>query len=168
MTTLAPASASASTQASPIACPPPVTTATRPSRRSFSRYMVDPSSQLLDMPGQRQLPASAAQGRARLVEAMNAVGPRRQPDMVARLDAELARRPGGDRPDLLGVDMEEGVGPEMLGNAHRAAPLAGVARDVDMLGPDADRRRAVRAALGLDQVHLGRADESRDEEVGWS
>src|SRR5262249_48854668 len=117
---------------------------------------VDPSSQLLVMLGRRSASkASPAQRHARLVEAMNALGPWRQPDMVARLDAELARRPGGDRPDLLGVDMEEGVGPEVLGNAHRAPPLPGLPRDVDVLWPDADRRRAVRAALGLDQVHFG-------------
>src|SRR5438067_2744881 len=40
MTTAAPASASASAVARPMPCAPPVTNATRPSRRKRSRYML--------------------------------------------------------------------------------------------------------------------------------
>src|SRR5215467_1617085 len=106
MTTLAPASASASTQASPIAWPPPVTTAILPSRRSFSRYMVDPSVQLQM---RSAAPASAAQGAAGLIEAMDAVGLRRQPYMIAGLDAKLAGGPRRNRADVVDVDVDEGV-----------------------------------------------------------
>src|SRR5436305_11807323 len=164
MTTLAPASASASTQASPIACPPPVTTAIRPSRRSFSRYMVDPSCQLLLMLGRRtSRRASAAQRNPRVVEAVDPIGLGRQPHGVAGLDAVLAGRARGDAAEILHVDIKEGVGAEMFGDADGAAPFAGVARDVDVLRPNPDGRRA--AGLGLDQIHPRRANKARDEEV---
>ena len=47
-------------------------------------------------------------------------------------------------PQLAGIDIEEGVAAEMLGDRHRAraSPLA-VARDEQMLRPDADGGGAV-------------------------
>ena len=58
------------------------------------------------------------------------------------------RRRAPSRAGAVGVDMQEGVGAEMLGDADRALPFAGRGRDVQVLGPDADRswRRISRPA----------------------
>src|SRR5262245_58577668 len=81
--------------------------------------------------------------------------------------AELTARPRRDRANAVDLYMEECIGAEMLGDANRAKPLPALLRKLDMLRPDPDGLGA--ALLGwraLEQVHLRRADESGDEDVG--
>src|SRR6185503_3557200 len=106
-----------------MAWPPPVTTATRPFRSYFLRYML-------------LVPLYAKSGAHRLavaVEAMDAVGARRQADLVAGGQRQLARRARGHAADRVGIYMQEGVGAEMLRHAHHALPVATIARRREML-----------------------------------
>ena len=82
-------------------------------------------------------------------------------------EVHLARRPDRDHLGKAGlVDVEERVRTQMLGNADCALPDAVAPGQVDMLWPDADGLDAVFGRFGaFDQVHLGRADEARDENV---
>src|SRR5690349_21591167 len=91
--TVAPASPRARQHAAPIPCPPPVTTATRSFSFSFSRYISLPRSQCT----------------AFAVEPMHVFRLRRQPDLVADLEAKLARRAHRQPPDAVDHDVEEGV-----------------------------------------------------------
>src|SRR5262245_61780111 len=101
-----------------MACPPPVTTARRPFRSYFSRYMV--FVPLRSKSRAHRLPVG--------IEAMNAIRPRRQRDLVAGGERQLAGRAGGDAPDRLGIDVQEGVGAEVLRHAHHTLPVAAIAR----------------------------------------
>ena len=49
--------------------------------------------------------------------------------------ADVARR---ERAERAGIDIEEGVAAEMLGDRDRARPALPVALDLEMLGPHAD------------------------------
>src|SRR5262245_31284501 len=147
----APASASASTQPRPMPRPPPVTRATRPGSRNFSRYIDRPPS---------------AQGLALRVEPVDTGPVRSQPHVVAILQAELADRAGGNALRLGHVDVEEGVAAEVLRGGDGAAPTIAAARHQDVLGPNADRRRAqLGGQVARHEIHPGRADEARDEDV---
>src|SRR6185312_14699915 len=157
MTTLAPASANASTHANPMAWPPPVTTARRPFKSYFSRYM-------LPIPLCSILRAHRPSVR---IETMDAIRARRQPDLVAGGQRQLAGRARRHAADRLGIDMKEGVGAEMLRHPHHALPLAALARCREVLRPDADGDGIVAfRGLSLQQVHLGRTDEAGDEQIG--
>ena len=46
-------------------------------------------------------------------------------------------------PSVPGIDIEEGVAAEMLGDRDRARPAPPVALDLDVLRPDADRGGAL-------------------------
>src|SRR3954470_9000149 len=93
------------------------------------------------------------------------VGPEAHP--LAHPDAEFADAARGQGADLRHIHIDEGVAAEMLGDAHGAFPALAVAGYGDVLGPDADRRGAELAGRCLaDKVHLRRADEARDEEIG--
>ena len=78
--------------------------------------------------------------------------------------ADAARR---QHAELAGIDIEEGVAAQMLGDRHRARPALALLADPEMLGPDADRGGAGFAdRLAGDEIHLRRADEAGDEEIG--
>src|SRR5690606_6710223 len=101
---------SASTQASPIAWPPPVTSATRPSSLNISRYMVH--SPCLDLPPVGR----SAQRPAVLVEAMDAMRVRRKVYLLAGPDVDFADGADGEVADAGGIDVEKGVAADMLGD----------------------------------------------------
>src|ERR1700730_16461361 len=90
MMVLAPASAKASTQASPMPWPPPVTSAVRPWSLNFSRYMRLPSRwEASALRSLRRRP-SGPDCLAVLVEAVEMGGIGREAHIVAGRDAELA------------------------------------------------------------------------------
>eukprot|EP01026_Neomeris_dumetosa_P055655 TRINITY_DN50694_c0_g1_i6.p4 TRINITY_DN50694_c0_g1~~TRINITY_DN50694_c0_g1_i6.p4 ORF type:complete len:115 (-),score=19.22 TRINITY_DN50694_c0_g1_i6:229-573(-) len=99
------------------------------------------------------------------VEFVQHVRPRGHVDLVAMFEADFARRPDRDRLGQPGiVDVEEGIGAQMLGDADGTRPVALGLRNLDMLGPDANGIGAVLGRhIALDEVHLGAADEARDE-----
>ena len=74
---------------------------------------------------------------------MDAAGIGKKPDAVARGEAKLANRAGGQAADLGHVDMEKRVAAEMLGDRHLAFPAFAVAACLEVLGADADGLRAV-------------------------
>src|SRR5215471_1400549 len=108
MATFAPASASASTQASPMPWPPPVTMAVLPPSLNFSRY-IDP----LRWPEFLWFGALRPKGVAVSVETVDARGLWRQRNLVAGLQIELADIARGKLPDWAGIDIQEGVAAEM-------------------------------------------------------
>ncbi|MNE81211.1 hypothetical protein D3C80_1778430 [compost metagenome] len=74
---------------------------------------------------------------------------------------------GGDRPDALDVEVEEGIGAEMFGNRDLALPQPGFFRQRQVLGPHAGGGRTLLpGVIAGHQVHARRADEAGDEEVG--
>src|SRR6266700_4718054 len=110
---------------------------------------------------------SSSSGLAFLVETMDMGGVGLKPYLVARADAELADVARRDAAELGRVDIEEGVAAEMLGGAHGTLPALAVAADADVLGPDADRGRAITFGdLLPDQIHARRADEAGNEKIG--
>ena len=56
--------------------------------------------------------------------------------------------------DRAGIDIEEGVAAEMLGDHHLAGPSLPVALDLEMLGPHADGRRAELLRQELKEGHI--------------
>src|SRR5882757_6651391 len=119
ITTFAPASASASAQARPIPCPPPVTTAVFLSSLNFSRYIF-----LLFLFSWRGAAAvrSFPDHRTVLVETMQPGRIGRKPDAVAGFQAEFSDAARRQHPEFAGVDIEEGVAAQMLGDRHGAGP----------------------------------------------
>ncbi|ENN87522.1 hypothetical protein RHSP_44117 [Rhizobium freirei PRF 81] len=100
------------------------------------------------------------------VKPMNMRLVRRQIDRVAGPGREIARTARRHRADPIDIDVQEGVGAEMLGNQHFPLPVTRTCRQQHMLRPDADGVAA--EALGisaLDEIHLRRADETGDEEI---
>src|SRR6185369_10634089 len=90
----------------------------------------------------------------------------RQPDGVAGLYGDFARSPHCDLADAIDMDVEEGIAADMLGDADGAVPGALVAGDGDVLGAHAYRYSTFGGGRGtVDQVHLGRADESGNEKI---
>ncbi len=65
-------------------------------------------------------------------------GIRRQPHVVAGMETELADAARRQRAELAGIDIEEGVAAEMLGDRYGSRPASALAVDLQMLGPDAD------------------------------
>src|SRR6478736_9241066 len=97
---------------------------------------------------------------------MNVLRLWRQPYTVADLQAELARGADGYPADPVDRHIEEGVGAEVLGHLDRARPAPALARQVEVLRSDADRRAAeLRRHVAANEVHLRRADEAGDEEI---
>ena len=93
----------------------------------------------------------------------------REVNGVAVADLDLAAGADVDGAEGAGVDVDEGVGAEMLGDADLALPgaLAGVVETAKCSGrmPMVVAPRFV--GLGaFDEVHVWRADEAGDEEVG--
>src|SRR5215475_9481937 len=134
MIVVAPASPSASTQPRPMPRPPPVTSATRPVTLNFSRYIEQRSALRVEPVGTGRVGS--------------------EPHVVARFQAELANGPGGNSVGLRHVDVEEGVAAEVLRGGDRTTPTIAVTAHHDMLGPNADRGRAVLGrALARHEVH---------------
>ena len=90
-----------------------------------------------------------------------------EPDLVAGAQAEFARGPDRDAADVT-LDIEERVAAQVLGNGNSARPALPIAVDHDVLRPDADRGRTELSGdvLLRYEIHFGRADEARDENVG--
>src|SRR4029453_11327834 len=90
---------------------------------------------------------SLADGHSVLVEAMQPGGIGRQPHAIAALEMDLADGAHRQQSQRAGIDIEEGVAAEMLGDRHRARPALTAtltrARDAQWLGPDADGGGAV-------------------------
>src|ERR1700685_1964878 len=149
MMILAPASPSASEHASPIPCPPPVTTATRPPSLNFSRYIflfilfatrpgafggqpkrLPLSAQPLlsscrrasGRDSRRVAPASARDGISLLVEAVQAGRIRRQPHAVTGFQIEFADVAACEHSELTRIDIEESIAAKVLGDRHRSGP----------------------------------------------
>src|ERR1700761_9137519 len=110
MTTLAPASASASTQARPMPCPPPVTSAVLPSSLNFSMYMV-----VVRLSCWRHGGGTLSCFYLRknciavAIEAVDPVRIRRQHHGVAHLHADLTGAAHSQRPERPSVVIEKGV-----------------------------------------------------------
>src|SRR5450631_707390 len=101
-----------------------------------------------------------------LVEAVQAGRIRRQPDAVAGFQAELSDGAHRERPEFAGVDIEEGVAAQMLGDRHGPGPALSLFADFQMYGPDAQGGNARLASrLSGNEVHLGRSDETGNEQV---
>src|SRR5262249_33587527 len=152
-------------QASPIPCPAPVITAVLPSSLNFSRYMtVFPYRLALRQNGRD---ASGVNRIAGIVEAVDARRVGRQRDLIARGDAHFADGPRGQCSDGPGIDVKEGVAAKMLGHHHFPGPALPVALDLEMLRPYANGRGAVfLGGVARDEIHLRRADEAGDEQIG--
>src|SRR3984957_15909901 len=170
MMTFAPASASASAHANPIPCPAPVTTAVRPSSLNFSRYIF--LVLLAFFPVHRSTIGRLLGHRSRpndptvLVKAVQARRIRRKPHVVAGFQIELSDAARREHSEFPGVDIEEGVAAQVLGDGYRPGPAFCVLADFQVLGPDADGGSAAPARfLSGHGGHLLRTDEAGAEEV---
>src|SRR5688572_29632140 len=98
------------------------------------------------------------------VEAVQMRTARCQEDRRTNLVIGLAIEPYRQGADLRHVDVQIRIGAEMLDVRDLAFPMTNFKIGLDMLGPDADgvglQRLRFRA---LHEVHLWRADETRDE-----
>ena len=121
--------------------PPPVTMAVLPLELELLQIHC-PTSVLLSRGASLSVHVLIGVAAVR-VEAMDAGGIGRQRDLVAGVQVELADVARRERPERAGIDIEEGVAAEMLGDRHRSRPALAVAADLEMLGPDADGGRAV-------------------------
>src|SRR5882672_10548959 len=178
MMTFAPASASASALASPIPWPAPVTTATRPPSLNFSRYIFSlfPVTGRSSAKLRRYVPFfGAADRRIRslpndlslLAKTVQAGRIRRKPDAVAGFQAEFSDAARRKHSEFPGIDIEEGVAAQMLGDRYGAGPAFSLFADFQMFGPDAQGGDAgLAGGLSRHEIHLGRTDEAGDEKIG--
>src|SRR5690606_23540040 len=103
---------------------------------------------------------------ALVIEAMKLLFDGRQIDRLAVAQGELAIRPRRDLSDTRDIDMQEGVGAEMLGHAHLTFPQALARRQLQMFRPDADGGGTeLPRRLALQEIHARRAYEAGDEEI---
>src|SRR5260370_31438577 len=155
ITTFAPASASASAQASPIPWPAPVTTAVFPFSLNFSRYISCSSC----------LPPDDL---SVLLEAVQADRIRNEPHAIAGFQVEFSDAARREHSEFAGIDIEESIAAQMLGNRDRPGPTFTLFADLQVFGPDAQGGNAVLASRRSGhEVHLGGADEAGDKQVCW-
>src|SRR5258707_8155626 len=111
-------------------------------------------------------PTSLAQRPALRVKPVDAGRIRREPHRVALLQAELANCTRGYPVRLRDVDVQEGVAAEVLGGDDRSAPALTVTARHPILWPNPNPGRTHSSGkLTRPEVHAGRADETRDEEI---
>src|SRR3984893_14576877 len=102
-----------------------------------------------------------------LVKTVQAGWIRRKPHTVAGFQTEFSDAARRKQSELPGVDIEEGVAAEMLGDRYGPGPAFSLSADLHMFGPDADGGDAMLAGrLPGHKVHLGRTDEAGDEKIG--
>src|SRR5882757_10514591 len=90
----------------------------------------------------------------------------RKPDAVAGLEIEFADATRRQHSELAGVDIEEGIAAQMLGDRHGAGPAVAFLADPQMFGPDAERSDAGFAGrVAGYKIHLWRSDETGDEKI---
>ena len=101
-----------------------------------------------------------------LVEAVQAGRIRRKPDAVAGFQIEFSDAARRQHSEFAGVDIEEGVAAQMLGDRHGPGPALSLLADLQMFGPDAEGGDAGLAGrLAGHEIHLRRSDEAGDEQV---
>src|SRR5262245_55880091 len=117
--------------------------------------------------GRRPITMSVTNCASPVVEAMNAAGIRRQRTAIAGSKSECPDMARGQRSDRAGIDIEERIAAQMLGDCNRPWPALPVALDLEMFGPHADGSGAMlpRGIAG-DEIHLRRADKARDKKIG--
>ena len=92
--------------------------------------------------GARRTSPPSADSLAVLVEAVQMRLARRHENGAARREGRLARQTNGERADRFRVGVHERVGAQMLDDADLRRPLARGGGKIDVLGPNAQRRRA--------------------------
>src|ERR1700730_11120254 len=149
MMTFAPASPSASAQASPMPCPAPVTRATRPPSLNLSRYIFLFLFTDCPSPPRSYHPTL-------LVEAVQATRFRRKPHAVAGFEIEFSDTARREHAHFTGVDIEEGIAAEMLGDRHRPGPAFALLADSQVFRPDAEGGDAgLAGSFSRHKIHLG-------------
>src|SRR5262245_37492601 len=101
-----------------------------------------------------------------LIEAMQAAWIRNHPDPVVRGQIELANTSRRQCADLAGVDVDEGIAAEMLGDQYRSRPAFARSTDLQVLWPYTYGGGALLGSrLSRNEVHFRRSDESGHKQV---